>query len=321
MQTPKISVVIPLYNKATHILDSLKSISEQSYAPDEIIIIDDGSTDGGDEIVKRFNFPNVRLIKQSNQGVSAARNHGIEVSRNDYIAFLDADDQWLPFFLEEMVALINKFPTTGIYTSRYQCIEGGNEFVDAKIHLENADPKGILLNNYFEIASKGDLPFMISSTLIHKSLLEKIGYFPVGEKMGEDQDFFIRIALQGAIAYSPNINLFYHRDSENKVTNSNIPSQECPFSERLHNKIKTQSVSFNGANAAAKAQNIKHMLRYSAAHLCHLAKLNINAGKFKTARALLADPRCALKPKHRIGLYCIAWVKQGLSGIKSVLNN
>lgn len=257
--------------------------------------------------MRKGNFTNLRLIKQTNQGVSAARNHGISIAKNEFIAFLDADDQWLPFFLEEMVSLVHKYPEAGIYTSRYQCVEDGDNFVDAKIWLKDINPEGDLLSNYFEIASKGDLPFMISSTMVHKDLLDKVGGFPVGEKIGEDQDFFVRIAMQGDIAYSPNINLFYHRDSENKVTITNIPSEECPYSQRVHDLVKTSSLT---------PKTTTDMLRYCAAHLCHLAKLNIHAGKFNIAKSLLSDPRCALKPKHRIGLYGLALVKQVVNTMK-----
>ena len=296
-------MVIPLFNKANHILDTLKSVYEQSYPAHEVIIIDDGSTDGGAELVAQKGFAGLRLIKQENQGVSAARNHGIDVATHDYIAFLDADDLWQPFFLDEMVKLIRRFPHTGFYASCYQCIDNNGDYIDPKIIKGDLNPNGVLMNNYFEIASRGDLPFMISSTVIHKGLVKKIGGFPVGEKIGEDQDFFARVALQGTIAYSPNIHLFYHREAENKATLNNIPSEECPFSQRLHKLTQSQKLS---------EEECDSINRYSAAHLCHLARLNIQAGKYPAAKRLLSDSRCRLKPKHWLGLWSIATLKQTL---------
>lgn len=105
-----ISVVIPLYNKAPHIERALNSILSQTIQPIEIVVVDDGSTDGGPKIVENFNYPNIRLIRQEHQGVSIARNRGITESKGGLISFLDADDVWLPGYLEEINKLRERFP-------------------------------------------------------------------------------------------------------------------------------------------------------------------------------------------------------------------
>ena len=317
MILPKITVVIPLYNKRSHILDCLHSVLQQSYAAQEVIVMDDGSSDGGAELIENTEFDSateIRVIKQKNQGVSAARNNGVKEAKYDYVAFLDADDVWLPFFLEEMVNLHQRFPNVGFYTSKYQCVAAGEHYQDAKINMalveENGfDPLGMLLNNYFDIAGQGDLPFMVSSSMISKKLFKKVGGFPVGEAIGEDQDLFAKIALLGPVAYSPNIHLLYTVDAENKATQFNIPSAECPFSKRL-----------NKAKVLKKNKRAKSILKYCAAHLCHIAKLNIKVGRVKEAKRLLADPRCQLKPKHRIGLYAWALATQLMLAVKQLVH-
>lgn len=300
MKNIKFTVVIPLFNKAEHILRTLESVAWQKYPAAEIIVIDDGSTDKGASIVNNANMKNVRLVQQTNQGVSAARNNGVALASHEYIAFLDADDQWLPLFLDEITRLIVKFPQAKFYGTRYQIVETENNYVDAKIKLENINPKGVILENYFDIASEGDLPFTMSSMVIQRSLFELIGGFPLGEPIGEDQDLFCRVALNAAIAYSPNIHSLYHKDAQNQASKNNIPSTECGFSIRITKE----------ANKNTEKQNSIYMLKYSAAHLCHLAKINIGQGHFNQARALLSDPRCKLKPKHLIGLYGFSWIKQ-----------
>lgn len=300
MKNIKFTVVIPLFNKAEHILRTLESVAWQKYPAAEIIVIDDGSTDKGASIVNNANMKNVRLVQQTNQGVSAARNNGVALASHEYIAFLDADDQWLPLFLDEITRLIVKFPQAKFYGTRYQIVETENSYVDAKIKLENINPKGVILENYFDIASEGDLPFTMSSMVIQRSLFELIGGFPLGEPIGEDQDLFCRVALNAAIAYSPNIHSLYHKDAQNQASKNNIPSTECGFSIRITKE----------ANKNTEKQNSIYMLKYSAAHLCHLAKINIGQGHFNQARALLSDPRCKLKPKHLIGLYGFSWIKQ-----------
>ena len=93
---PAISVVIPLYNKVKYIRRALDSVLNQTSADLEVIVVDDGSTDGGGHVVLRQHDGRVRLIRQGNKGVSVARNRGVSEARADLIAFLDADDEWLP---------------------------------------------------------------------------------------------------------------------------------------------------------------------------------------------------------------------------------
>ena len=147
----------------------------------------------------------------------------------------------------------------------------------------------------------------MSSMVIERSLFNDIGGFPLNEPIGEDQDLFCRVALKTLIAYSPNIHSLYHKDAENQASKNNIPAIECAFSIRITEEAKKQK----------KGQGANFMLKYSAAHLCHLAKLNIYKGLYSQARLLLSDSRCRLKPKHLIGLYCLSWLMQ----VKDVVIN
>ena len=113
-----ISVVIPLYNKERYIHRAVESVLSQKIAPDEVIIVDDGSTDGGAREVKKISDFRIRLVQQSNSGECAARNRGIDEARNELVAFLDADDEWKPDFLAQIHRLMNNFPDCCLlYTS------------------------------------------------------------------------------------------------------------------------------------------------------------------------------------------------------------
>jgi cellulose synthase/poly-beta-1,6-N-acetylglucosamine synthase-like glycosyltransferase len=101
---PRVSVIVPLFNKAGYVGRALASISSQTFADFEVIVVDDGSTDGGPEIVARHRDSRMRLVSQQNSGPGAARNRGIEQSRGPLLAFLDADDEWLPHYLEASIA-------------------------------------------------------------------------------------------------------------------------------------------------------------------------------------------------------------------------
>lgn len=104
----KISVVIPLFNKGPYIARTLDSVLKQTFQDFKVIVVDDGSTDDGAEIVRGFDDPRIQLIQQPNQGESVARNRGVDESLSDFVAFLDADDEWMPKHLETILKLIEK---------------------------------------------------------------------------------------------------------------------------------------------------------------------------------------------------------------------
>jgi glycosyltransferase involved in cell wall biosynthesis len=113
-----ITAVIPLYNKAAHVRAALESVAGQTLSAARIIVVDDGSTDGGDRIVEAMALPNLRLIRQINAGPGAARNAGIAAAASSHVAFLDADDIWRPAHLERLEALQTAFPGLPLHANR-----------------------------------------------------------------------------------------------------------------------------------------------------------------------------------------------------------
>ena len=107
---PLVSIVMPLYNKAPYVLRSLESVGAQTVTDLEIIVVDDGSTDEGPDLVARSSDPKIRLVRQANAGPGAARNRGLMEAQAPYVAFLDADDCWLPQFLEQNLAFLESHP-------------------------------------------------------------------------------------------------------------------------------------------------------------------------------------------------------------------
>lgn len=196
-----ISVIIPLYNKKDSIATALDSVLAQSYQDFEVVVVDDGSADEGAAIVEQYTDSRIRLIRQANAGVSAARNKGIAEAKGEYVAFLDADDEWMPEFLEEIVALQREFPNCRAQATTY-------------VQCQNGEKKGIILNrlpftgehgvltNYFEVASHSHPPVWTSAVCIERVLLQEIGGFPLGIKSGEDLLTWARIAVRTQWAYS-----------------------------------------------------------------------------------------------------------------------
>jgi glycosyltransferase involved in cell wall biosynthesis len=191
------SVVIPLYNKAHTIERTLTSVLTQTYPEFEVIIVNDGSTDNGIEVIRNLTSDTrIRIIEQNNQGVSAARNKGVAAAKYDYIAFLDGDDDWLPAYLEKMKETIALYPKFGMY-----CCAG--------IYKEKSDEA-----LGFRIAKKyknkiTDIDFFenphvfshTSATIVYKEAFFKCEGFPIGIKKNEDYALFYSLALIAPVAY------------------------------------------------------------------------------------------------------------------------
>jgi len=102
-KSPLVSVIIPLYNKEPYVERALRSVLMQSIQTFEIIVVEGGSTDNSLEKVQRFDDPRITVVQQREKGVSAARNEGVQAARSEFLAFLDADDEWMPGFIETMI--------------------------------------------------------------------------------------------------------------------------------------------------------------------------------------------------------------------------
>lgn len=196
-----ISVIIPLYNKEASVATALRSVLAQTYQDFEIVVVDDGSTDGSVAVVETFDDARIRLIRQQNAGVSAARNRGIEEAKGEYVAFLDADDEWMPEFLEEICTLQTAFPECKAQATNYVFNSRGVKSPTILRKLPFKGERGVL-TNYFEVASCSHPPVWTSAVCIERKLLQKIGGFPIGIKSGEDLLTWARIAVHTQWAYS-----------------------------------------------------------------------------------------------------------------------
>ena len=190
-----ISIIIPLYNKEASIATALRGVLAQTYQDFEVVVVDDGSTDGGAAVVETFTDPRIRLIRQENGGVSAARNRGIAEARGEHVAFLDADDEWMPEFLEEIAALQIEFSQCRAQSTAY-VNHNGEEYNPIVLNRLPFKGEHGVLTNYFEVASCSHPPVCSICVCIERALLQEIGGFPVGIKSGEDLLTWARIAVR-----------------------------------------------------------------------------------------------------------------------------
>lgn len=208
-----ISVVIPLYNKAPHISRAIESVLAQTVQPSEIIVVDDGSSDGSDKIVKNYLKQGVKLIQQLNQGVSAARNRGVEEASEPYIAFLDADDEWLSQHLEYLSQLISQYPHASLFSTAHFIRRGGHLFRAKSSLQENWSGS---IERFFRVYSDG-LSLVNSSTVCaRKADLKIIGGFPIGVRRGEDIITWIKLAMISHVAHTSVATAIYHQDAVNR---------------------------------------------------------------------------------------------------------
>lgn len=221
---PSISVVIPLYNKAPHIRETLESVFAQTYPPDEVVVVDDGSTDNGFQIVSEISNPKLILVKQENQGVSKARNTGIGRAQGDYVAFLDADDFWNPNHLEELAKLIVNFPDLGLYSTAYTlCTEGRYS-----VPISTFPPGFFGIINDFLNTYANNLSLVSSSTAcVNRESIISIGCFPENIDHGEDTITWVNMALRYRMAHSSLVTSVYNQDASNRASNKrddNVPT-------------------------------------------------------------------------------------------------
>ena len=204
---PKVSVIIPVYNSMSFLTQTLESVFNQSYQDFEVIIVNDGSTDGINEWISKISDPRVKYISQQNQGPSVARNTGIANAEGMYLAFLDADDLWHPMKLEKQVDILDKNPEVGLVYSWVASLdERGN--IKGKIRKNYAEEnvwQKIIEHNIIECGS---------NPMIRRICFEKLGNFDPKIAYAQDWHMWLKIAscYQFKLIKEP---LVYYRSHNN----------------------------------------------------------------------------------------------------------
>ncbi len=217
---PLVTVVIPLYNKEKYVRRAMDSVLAQTVRPFELLVVNDGSTDNSRALVQEYTDACVRLIDQENRGVSVARNRGIAEARGELIAFLDADDEWLPDFLATILSLRERFPAAGAYATGLREFRGG-ELVYRNRHLRSNRAEA---GCGFDLWRRG--AFVHSSCVaVPRQVFDRIGVFREGYVTGEDIDMWFRIALRFDIACSPVVCALYHGRLPDNATYGAEPNQ------------------------------------------------------------------------------------------------
>ncbi|GMR18600.1 MAG: glycosyltransferase [Gammaproteobacteria bacterium] len=188
----KISVIIPTFNRRDTLKRALCSIFDQTRPANEVVVVDDGSADGTDELICKY-FPDVRYFYQENKGVSAARNLGLKKVSGNWIAFLDSDDEWLPKKLELQIKIVREHPEHRFVHTDEIWIRNGQRVNQMKKHTKYG-------GNIFEKCLARCI-VSPSSALIHNSVFHELGNFDEKLPACEDYDLWLRICARYRVLY------------------------------------------------------------------------------------------------------------------------
>ena len=207
VDNPVVSVIIPVYNGERYLAESIQSVLDQTLAPDEIIVVDDGSTDATAQIVADLSVSAsvpIRYIYQTNQGPAAARNTGIRLAQGDILAFQDSDDVWAPQKQQKQVALLSAEPPADIVTGWTQQ------------YADDTDPPSGDLSSPLP---KPYADFHLQSKLIRAQLFTRVGLLGETLTFGEDIDWMVRAIQSGAILRPQQEVVVYYRRHAHNLTN------------------------------------------------------------------------------------------------------
>jgi glycosyltransferase involved in cell wall biosynthesis len=259
---PSVSVVIPLFNKEKEVLRAVNSVLSQTINDFEVVVVNDGSTDKGPDLVRDSKDPRIKVIDQNNSGVSAARNRGITESRAELIAFLDADDEWKNNFLETIMYLKDKYPFCCAYATSYLYFDGNSYRAPLLKGLPKNFKEGILFD-YFEIANQSDPPLCSSAIALKKDAINAIGRFPVNIKAGEDLLTWARLASRCDIAYSTQHCVVFWQDWTETQKHRRIPEVPDIIGMELFKLLMEPSLK--SKSALRRYISLWHIMRASIA--------------------------------------------------------
>jgi glycosyltransferase involved in cell wall biosynthesis len=252
-----VSVVIPAYNAGAYLHKALESILRQTVPVDEVIVVDDGSADNTCEVARSFG-ERVRVLTQPNQGPSAARNLGVQEARSELIAFLDADDQWLPEKIEKQLAAMKSAPEAILCYTSMIVLE-----MDGSQSLLQACPLDKLR---FELR-RGNPRLTPTCIMLYRSAFLEVGGFPIDQIVGEDWDLWCRLIEVGPFCIIEEPTAYY------QASNTGLSSNADELYREARRMVKTRLlVGLRGMSRWTWRRKILSFQAYQAgiaARTCH----------------------------------------------------
>jgi glycosyltransferase involved in cell wall biosynthesis len=279
-RTVLFSVVVPVYNKRPHVRRAVLSVLAQGVSDFELLLIDDASTDGSMEEIADLDDPRIRRLRRETPGPGgyAARNLGIREARAEWIAFLDADDEWAPGLLAEYIRLIGLFPSCRALCSARADVfnDGSRESEPYGLAHRSEGPHAISLLRYAEEGARGRNPIQTSAFAARRELLLEAGGFPEGRcSRGGDRETWLRLLARTDMAWSPYLGAVYYRNAVNMVTKT-VPPLLREYIDGTYSELIA-----SGTLAARFGPGIALALkRLSNADKKHVLKRRMRSGEF-----------------------------------------
>jgi glycosyltransferase involved in cell wall biosynthesis len=237
--TNLVSVVIPTYNRAHCLARAVDSVLGQSHAEVEVLVVDDGSTDGTREMVERHwpSDPRVRYLWRENGGVAAARNTGLDAAQGAYVGFLDSDDWWMPWKLQKQLAAFEAFPEAGLVWTDMAAYDPSGTLIQSRylrtyynayrwfprpadLFEDNrmVDGVAVYAGDIYSAMIMGNLVHT-STALLRRERLDRVGRFDVAlSPVGEDYDFYLRTCREGPVAFLDAASIHYQVGTPDQLT-------------------------------------------------------------------------------------------------------
>jgi len=287
---PQISIIMPVYNGEKSLPASIDSILAQSYESWELIIIDDGSTDNSYSLAKSYTLSDqrIRSYHRQNSGPSSARNYAISISRGEYVAFLDADDQWSRHRLLDLIYKFQTLPKAGVLFTR-------TRFVDAKTGKPGALTPHIPRLNAATLLSEN--PACSTSNIMCKQeVLQRLGGFKAGLDYAEDQDWLLRVALDGTYEIcGVNTEGLYYASTPDSQS-SDLEAMRRGWVHLVTDARKTHPEIIDRLRPSASAKFYRYLARRA-------LRMRTPSAAFKYLLASMRhDPSLILKQPKRTGL-------------------
>lgn len=288
------SVVVPAYNAEECLARCINSILRQSYDRFEIIIVNDGSTDGTLEQAEKFSDERIRVITQKNAGVSCARNTGIVNAKYPYICFLDADDEWYKDHLSALKDAISAFPEKLFFVTFNHAELLDGSIIEQFDAVKEKEPFYVEDFLQYEFANNLRKCFFTGAVCAHRSAFEKYGLFEEGKSISEDEDMWNRIMLYEGKVIIPRVTVLRHRD-HSQLTRRPTAGAPYLFNSRVDGYLSDPSLS------EKKKEELKRL--YNIMELSSIRSLIVHGRKREAAGRLKKIDRRYISPKKYYETY------------------
>ncbi len=277
---PLISVVVPAYNVEKTIQETIQSIQQQTFSDFELIVINDGSTDGTLDVINSIQDPRLKVFSYENAGLPEARNRGIDRSSGGFITFIDADDLWTPDKLELQLAALQKHPEAGLVYSwtSFMSSEGKEFSKDVPVFFEGNVYPQLLVGNFINSGS---------NAMLRREAIESVGKFDASLRSIEDWEYWLRVAAKWSFALVPKYQILYRQSSSSMA--SKVDVMEKYSSLVIERAFQAAPAELQYLKNRCLANTYQYLARLCLTHTPDIQKLNKAAHYMKKAIGLSAS--------------------------------